>query len=118
MAKPKRRAAEKIAEGLQEALAAVRAENEQKSSPFDEAKSRLLAALTEVNAALEQCHKCVDMRVFLSMTKSEMEPARLRPQIYRLDYSEITFAVKLKHPEWQLVKDPSFQDVAGRGVRY
>jgi hypothetical protein len=114
MAKAKQRpkTEHKIIAALKEAAETV--QEAKKASPFEIAKERLIAALAEVNESLEQCHQCSDMRVFLSVTKSESEPARFRPQIYRLDYSQMTLTVRPQKMEWQVMKDPAFQDVAGK----
>lgn len=79
---------------------------------YDRIADRIIAAVTEINAALQEAHDCAEMRVFLAT--SEKRPMQFGYAIYRLTHSVVTFVAAEK--EWTSVKDPRFENAAGQGL--
>lgn len=79
----------------------------------------VLAAIHELNKALQAAHECAEMRVFLAQRPRSSERAmQFEPQIFRMTHSTLTFvitpAVQTEMP-WRHVKDAQFQEAAGNG---
>ena len=84
-------------------------------SPFDKTARRVMAAVDELNKALEEANDCAEMRVFLGSWKDEGKPRRFEATVYRLAHASMTFSLEPKMM-WRHVKDAGFQDSAGRGL--
>ncbi len=109
-----KKAAAKITAGLNEALARV-----SEPTPYEQLASRVLAAVEELNKALQAAHEMAEMRVFLAQRPRSADHAmRFEPQIFRMTHSTMTFVITpaASTMEWRQVKDMAFQDAAGQGL--
>lgn len=96
--------ARKIIAALKQAV-----EHAKEPTAYDRIAGRVIAAVTEMNAALEEAHKCAEMRVFLGTRGTgDEKPRQFQYHIYRLTHSAMSFAITVEKPHWQLVKDPAF----------
>lgn len=107
----------KIVEGLKEAVAYAATEK----TPYQKTADRVMAAVRELNAALQEAHESAEMRVFLAARPRSSERAmQFDPQIYQMTHSTMTFVVKFAHDDkkgqWRHVKDAAFEDAAGNGL--
>lgn len=115
----KRKQTNKIIAGLREAIGVAA---QQPISEYERISDRLLKATSEINSALDEAHKCAEMRVFMGATAKSAElPMQFNPQIYKLTHSTMTFSIKIENPgaapmAWRAIKDPSFQEAAGQGL--
>jgi hypothetical protein len=95
-----------------------RIQTDEKQSGYDRIADRVMKAVEEFNAAIKEAHECAEMRVFISVRKSDLRPMQITPIIYRLTHTTLLFTIKptvQSNMEWRVVKDPSFQDAAGQG---
>ena len=114
----RKRKEHKIIAGLKEAVDHVATNGgEVQESPYDHAKKRVVAAVAELNAAMDEAHKCADMRVFAQFSECNGDNAgSYRVSIYRLDYAEMAFTVTVKPKEkmmWQVMKQDAWK-MAGK----
>lgn len=89
---------------------------------YERVSDRVMAAVTEINAALQEAHECAEMRVFLAARQRTADHAmNFQPQIYRLTHSTMAFTIKVNQDadpkmQWRAVKDPAFEEAAGVGL--
>jgi hypothetical protein len=94
-------------------------EHVQQKSAYEQLAERVLAAVKELNAALQAAHELAEMRVLMKITAvGNGRAMTFHPQIYKLTHATINFSIvseEAAEKVWQQVKDPAFQDVAGQG---
>jgi hypothetical protein len=78
---------------------------------------RVMAATRELNKALEEAHRCEEMRVFMDVRGDGTNaPKQFLPSIYQMTHSVLLFTVKVEEQTdtvWQAVKPKSSALVAG-----
>ena len=96
----------------------VEQETLKRSPAYDRISARVLAAVTEFNAAIREAHECTEMRVFVGLRGDGVsQPLQIDPQIYQLTHWTFAMNVRVedeKKKMWQQVKDPRMVLAAGR----